>query len=110
MFIEVFLLMWESLMIPALLGQKVWDQTSLGLKTCRSKTRDVGQFLDMTKNSKLNRKTNFGIRLRHVIADVEKGFEGIRVRYGGIRVRCATPAATVVNRTRPGTRLGYRCA
>ena len=29
----------------------------------------------MTKNSKLNRRTNFGIRLRHDIADLEKGFE-----------------------------------
>ena len=39
------------------------------------KNRHDGQFLDMTKNSKLNRRTNFGIRLRHVIADLEKGFE-----------------------------------
>ena len=45
MFVEVSLIMWESLMILALLGQKLWDQTSFGLKTGRSKNRHVGQFL-----------------------------------------------------------------
>ena len=45
MFIEVSLIMWESFMILALLGQKLWDQTSFGLKTDRSKNRHVGQFL-----------------------------------------------------------------
>ena len=45
MFIEVSLSMWESLRILALLGQKLWDQNSFGLKTGRSKNRHVGKFL-----------------------------------------------------------------
>ena len=45
MFLEVSLIMWESLMILAMLGQKLWDQTSFGLKTVRSKNIHVGQFL-----------------------------------------------------------------
>ena len=49
MFIEVSLIMWKSFMILALLGQKLWDQTSFGLKKGRSKNvrhvyRHVGQF------------------------------------------------------------------
>ena len=75
MFIEVSLVIWESLMIIALLGQKLWDQITFGLKTGRSKNRHVGQFLDMTKNSKINRRTNLGIRLLRFIADLMKGYE-----------------------------------
>ena len=67
--------MWKSLMILVSLSQKLWDQTNFGLKTGRSKNRNVGQILDMTKNSKLNQRTKFRIRLRHDIADLEKGFK-----------------------------------
>ena len=38
MFIGVSLIMWESLMILALTGQKLWDQTSFGLKQVGLKT------------------------------------------------------------------------
>ena len=45
MLIEVSLIMWGRFMILALLGQKLWDQTSFGLKTGRFKNRHVGQVL-----------------------------------------------------------------
>lgn len=41
MFIEVFYISRESLMILALIGQKLLDHTSFGLKTDRSKNRSV---------------------------------------------------------------------
>ena len=57
MFLEVSLIMWESLMILAMLGQKLWDQTSFGLKTGRSKNRHVGQFLTQKRWSVFDPKT-----------------------------------------------------
>ena len=49
MFIEVSLIIWESLTVPSWLGQKLWDQTSFGLKTGQSKNRRLGQFLTQKK-------------------------------------------------------------
>lgn len=41
---QVSMNMWDSVMILALLGQKLWDKTSSGLKTGRSKTRYTRHF------------------------------------------------------------------
>lgn len=62
-------------MILPLLCQKLEDQVSFGLKTCRFENRHLRRFLDVLVLSNLYRTTIYGVCLPNFIVGLETRFK-----------------------------------